>query len=198
MEALVRGVVLFAPTTSAELLARLEGLESTIIELNVKLVIIDSIAALARAEYGGSGRTAERQELLGEQASRLKALAEAFRIPVIVTNQVTTARGDAAGFAEARSGPLGAGAEAQLVASLGTKWAHDVNLRLALETSEFTGSRCEQRRCSWTAGSRFRRPSQVHNHHQERSGAQPLLAVRGHCWWLVPHRCGALNAALEL
>jgi len=140
VEALVRGVVLLTPSSSADLLSRLEGLEATIIELNVRLVIIDSIAALARSE--GGGRLADRQALLGEQASRLKALAEAFRIPVIVTNQVTTARGDVLSFAEARSGgPAGAGAEAQLVASLGTKWAHDINLRLALETSEVTGQR---------------------------------------------------------
>ena len=44
VEGLTRGVVLFTPTTAAELLARLDGLEATIIERGAKLVIIDSIA----------------------------------------------------------------------------------------------------------------------------------------------------------
>ena len=44
VEALTRGVVLYTPSTGAELLARLEGLEAVIIERGAKLVVIDSIA----------------------------------------------------------------------------------------------------------------------------------------------------------
>ena len=140
VEALLKGVVVIAPGSGVELLQRLEGLEAVIIEHSVRLVVVDSIAFLVRS---GEGTLHERHELLGEQASRLKTLAEAFRIPVIVTNQVTTRteRGGR-GFAEAGDGlePPGAQVEAQLAASLGTKWAHDVNLRLSLETAE-TGQR---------------------------------------------------------
>lgn len=65
-------------------------LEAGVIEHSARLVIVDSVAALARAEFGGggSGSIVERQEMLGSVASRLKQLAEAFRIPVVVTNQV--------------------------------------------------------------------------------------------------------------
>lgn len=141
VEALLKGVVVIAPGSGVELLQRLEGLEAVIIEHSVRLVLVDSIAFLVRS---GQGTLHERHELLGEQASRLKTLAEAFRIPVIVTNQVTTrvepgGRAFAEAAADGGEAP-GAHVEAQLAASLGTKWAHDVNLRLSLETAE-TGQR---------------------------------------------------------
>jgi RAD51-like protein 1 len=141
-EALARNVVLFSPASSAELQQRLESLEATIIERGARLVIVDSIAALVRSEFGRE-RLVERQALLGEQAARLKVLAEAFRIPVLVTNQVTTKSGERAAFDAARSRDVAPGADVDAVvsAALGTKWAHDVNLRLALEQGDATGQR---------------------------------------------------------
>lgn len=50
--ALTRSVVVYSPTSTTELVARLDALEATIIERGAKLVIIDSIAALLRAEFG--------------------------------------------------------------------------------------------------------------------------------------------------
>lgn len=49
-------------------------------------MVIDSIAALARADFSRD-QLVERQQALGAQAARLKRLAEAFRIPILVTNQ---------------------------------------------------------------------------------------------------------------
>ena len=78
-------------------------MEAGIVQHRAVLIVVDSIAALARTEFGvaGSGSRAgggfpnhqqpgivERQEVLGLVASRLKYLAETFRIPVVVTNQV--------------------------------------------------------------------------------------------------------------
>jgi RecA/RadA recombinase len=68
--------------------ARLQGLEATISAREVKLVVIDSIAALLRLDFQGRERLGERQELLGQQAAALKLLAERHNIPVLVTNQV--------------------------------------------------------------------------------------------------------------
>ncbi|GIL73967.1 hypothetical protein Vretifemale_3961 [Volvox reticuliferus] len=122
-----------------------------------RLVVIDSIAALARTEYGnvpgggdggggGSGVVGsilERQQVLGRIASQLKALAESLRVPVLVTNQVTTRinpPGEGGGQQQQQQqqqqpqqqqGPGGSGGS--LTAALGTKWAHCVNLRLVLE-----------------------------------------------------------------
>jgi hypothetical protein len=57
---------------------------------DVKLIVLDSIAALLRTEFGGgeAAALAARGERLGQQAALLKAVAEANRIPVVVTNQV--------------------------------------------------------------------------------------------------------------
>jgi RAD51-like protein 1 len=62
------------------------------------------------------------------QASRLKYLAEAFSIPILVTNQVTTYIGDSS------AGSGGSGGGGHLTAALGTLWAHAVNTRLVLES----------------------------------------------------------------
>lgn len=53
----------------------------------MQLVIIDSIAAILRAEFGHDEVPA-RQEEITKQASHLKYIATKFKIPVIVTNQV--------------------------------------------------------------------------------------------------------------
>ena len=128
---LTRNVAVFSPGTSAELVALIGSLESLIIERAAKLVIIDSMAALMRADFSRE-RLVERQAVLGEQAARLKRLAEAFRIPFVVSNQVQ-------GGASAQPGQqqlLQQHGETSIAAALGTKWAHDVNLRLMLEMGD--------------------------------------------------------------
>jgi RAD51-like protein 1 len=61
--------------------------ENVIIEKNVKLIVVDSIASLARKEFDVSSMVT-RQRLLSKIAAILKRYAEIFHIPVIVTNQV--------------------------------------------------------------------------------------------------------------
>ena len=69
----------------------LQGMEAAVAQHHAGVVVVDSIAALMRAEFGAKGQVVERQELLGSQASVLKHLAESFRLPVVVTNQVGSA-----------------------------------------------------------------------------------------------------------
>lgn len=88
--------------------------------MNIVLLIIDSIASLARAEFG-SQTMLERQQLLGRQASTLKSLAESFNIPVLVTNQITTQFH---------------GGNQKLVPALGPMWAHAVSTRLELSAGD--------------------------------------------------------------
>ena len=76
-----------------------------------------------RKEYGRDA-LAERQRLLGQQASLLKRLAENFGIPVVVTNQMTTHRSELPATGEEPT--------EQLAAALGNTWAHAVNTRLEL------------------------------------------------------------------
>ena len=84
---------------------------------NIGLVVLDSIAMLARLEHDSRAMIA-RQKLLAEQSSLLKQAAERFGIPVVVTNQVTAGT-DAS--------------DGQQRAALGVVWAHAVNTRLVLD-----------------------------------------------------------------
>src|SRR3989442_8026456 len=59
-----------------------------IIEFKAKLVIIDSIISLHRAEFAGRGTLADRQQRLNSMLHRLIRLAEIFNIAVVITNQV--------------------------------------------------------------------------------------------------------------
>jgi RecA/RadA recombinase len=69
----------------------LHKLEEVIIEKKVRLLVVDSIASVARREYEtAGGGLRHRQAQLGKEAGLLKYLAETFHIPVLVTNQVTS------------------------------------------------------------------------------------------------------------
>lgn len=55
---------------------------------NVKLVVVDSVTGLFRAEYPGRENLAIRQQKLNKHLHQLMRLAEAYNIAVVVTNQV--------------------------------------------------------------------------------------------------------------
>ncbi|MPZ07887.1 MAG: DNA repair and recombination protein RadA, partial [Nitrososphaeraceae archaeon] len=57
-------------------------------EFNAKLVIIDSIVSLHRAEFPGRGTLADRQQRLNSILHKLVRVAEIFNIAVVITNQV--------------------------------------------------------------------------------------------------------------
>jgi len=54
----------------------------------IKLIIVDSLTALFRAEYTGRGQLAERQHKLGRHVHDLLRVAELYNVAVYVTNQV--------------------------------------------------------------------------------------------------------------
>ena len=118
-------------------------------EQNIRLIVVDSVAALVRREFGGTERLVERQDVLSRIASQLKflslslslwvcgciqkliahanhrTLAESFDIHVLVTNHVQ-------------------GGGAEIAPALGNTWFHAVNTRLVLSQTE--GSAGDQRR----------------------------------------------------
>jgi DNA repair protein RadA len=65
-----------------------QNLGKSIQEYNAKLVIIDSIISLHRAEFTGRETLAERQKRLNIMLNKLLRLAEVHNIAVVVTNQV--------------------------------------------------------------------------------------------------------------
>eukprot|EP01122_Echinamoeba_exundans_P002714 TRINITY_DN12684_c0_g1_i1.p1 TRINITY_DN12684_c0_g1~~TRINITY_DN12684_c0_g1_i1.p1 ORF type:complete len:368 (+),score=83.63 TRINITY_DN12684_c0_g1_i1:102-1205(+) len=101
--------------------AILKDLEATVAAHDVKLIVVDSIAALVRKDFDLTS-IALRQGKLSSIASQLKRLAEAFQIPIVIVNQVTTQFVD------------GPGSDRSFVtAALGTSWSHSVNTRLVIE-----------------------------------------------------------------
>jgi len=57
---------------------------------NVRLIIVDSLMALMRAEYVGIGMLARRQGLLNNMLHALSRIAETYNCGILVTNQVAT------------------------------------------------------------------------------------------------------------
>ncbi len=69
-----------------ELIVRAMG--GLIQQNNIRLVIIDSIISLHRAEFLGRGTLSERQQKLNAIMHRLKRVSEIYNVAVIITNQV--------------------------------------------------------------------------------------------------------------
>lgn len=96
----------------------LQQLPSELAKRSVGLVIVDSIAMLARLEFSHDD-IPRRQRYLAQQASLLKKSAEQFNLTVVVTNQIM--------------GGQGMGSSDGQRAALGIVWSHAVNTRLVLE-----------------------------------------------------------------
>src|SRR5918999_1034216 len=73
---------------SAHLEAVIRGLAKYIEQYKAKLVIIDSIISLHRAEFAGRETLSERQQRLNIMLHKLIRLAEIYNIAVVYTNQV--------------------------------------------------------------------------------------------------------------
>jgi DNA repair protein RadA len=73
---------------SAHLEAIIKNLGRSIEQYKAKLVIIDSIISLHRAEFPGRETLAERQQRLNVMLHRLIRLAEIYNVAVVLTNQV--------------------------------------------------------------------------------------------------------------
>ena len=65
-----------------------QNLGKSIEEYHAKLVIVDSIISLHRAEFTGRETLADRQKRLNIMLNKLLRLAEVHNIAVVVTNQV--------------------------------------------------------------------------------------------------------------
>jgi len=65
-----------------------QHLGKSIEEYNAKMVIVDSVISLHRAEFIGRETLAERQERLNIMLNKLLRLAEVYNIAIVVTNQV--------------------------------------------------------------------------------------------------------------
>ena len=85
IESFLERIIIKRPTSSKELLNEILALEETVISCNVKLIVIDSMAALVRKE--GTSQ-AEKDAVLFQQAAELRRIADLCGCVVLVTNQV--------------------------------------------------------------------------------------------------------------
>lgn len=116
-------------TSVQDLLQFVRGLEESVTEHGVKLVVVDSIAAPVRSDFDHNSLP-QRQMVLAQVASTLKHIAQTFGIPIAVTNQVMN------NYTTASRGQVVASANASLSAALGVSWAHAVNTRFILQSGD--------------------------------------------------------------
>jgi DNA repair protein RadA len=87
-EEIMKKVFVCKMVNSAQLEALIRSLGKYIEEYKAKLVIVDSIISLHRAEYTGRETLAERQQRLNVILHKLIRLAEIYNVAVVLTNQV--------------------------------------------------------------------------------------------------------------
>src|ERR671931_1539276 len=87
-EEIMKKVFVCKLSNSAQLEALIRNLGKAIEEYKAKLVIVDSIISLHRAEYTGRETLAERQQRLNVMLHKLIRLSEVYNIAVVLTNQV--------------------------------------------------------------------------------------------------------------
>ncbi|MHA1868586.1 MAG: DNA repair and recombination protein RadA [Candidatus Heimdallarchaeaceae archaeon] len=115
--------ILVAPTSNTDImLAYINQLEKIIPEENIKLVIIDSLAAHFRAEFIGKDRLVERQQKIMNLAEKLVEIAVDHDVAIVVTNQIIAAIDQFL---------YGSGEEP----ALGFAWAHRPQQRIFLRKS---------------------------------------------------------------
>lgn len=89
---------------------------------NIRLIIIDSIAALYRVEFG-LNETIKRSESLFKLSSHLKNLASKYDICVLIVNQVSAVIND---------GIEGMFKRDNVVPALGLSWSHCIDMRIMI------------------------------------------------------------------
>ena len=93
------------PRTTNQMVTVNELIEEKISEgANIRLIVVDSLMALFRAEFVGRGMLAERQQRLMRYLAELHDLAEKYNIAVYVTNQVQSDPGAFFGNPEKATG----------------------------------------------------------------------------------------------
>jgi DNA repair protein RadA len=86
-DALNRIIVVRTPTTEKQILT-IERADKLIEDYGVKLIVVDSMTSLFRAEYIGRGSLGERQQKLNMHVHQLQRLADKYNLAVYITNQV--------------------------------------------------------------------------------------------------------------
>jgi DNA repair protein RadA len=89
----LKNILTIKAETSEHLAKIIGALNKFVQEMNVGIVIVDSLIAHFRVDFRGRGELSERQQKLNKCLHDLKKLADIYDIPVIITNQVMASPG---------------------------------------------------------------------------------------------------------
>ena len=87
-EEALKGIAICKAYNSSHLELIVKSMGKYIDDFKAKMIIIDSIISLHRAEFAGRGTLADRQQRLNGLMHKLVRIAEIYNVAVIVTNQV--------------------------------------------------------------------------------------------------------------
>jgi len=87
-KAVLDNIYVVRATTVEQQILTVERADKLIAEKGIKLIVVDSLTSLFRAEFIGRGGLAERQQKLNAHVHKLQSLADTFNLAVYVTNQV--------------------------------------------------------------------------------------------------------------
>ena len=85
---ILKRIIVCKAYNSSHLELVLRNLGKHIEQNNIKLIIVDSIISLHRAEFQGRGTLADRQQKLNGIIHRIQRVAEIYNVAVVITNQV--------------------------------------------------------------------------------------------------------------
>lgn len=84
----LKSIFVAKPANTDQQLIAAEKAQDIVEERNVKLLIVDTVTSLFRAEFIGREALAERQQKLGQHLLTLHRIADQNNVAVLVTNQV--------------------------------------------------------------------------------------------------------------
>ncbi len=87
-EEALENILVPQPDNTDQQLIMAEKAEELVQEQDIKLVVVDTVTSLFRAEFVGRDTLAERQQKLGQHLLTLHRIADRNNVAVLVTNQV--------------------------------------------------------------------------------------------------------------
>jgi DNA repair protein RadA len=87
-EQVLKSIAVCKVYNSSHLELIIKNLGKYVDDFKAKLVVIDSIISLHRAEFAGRGTLADRQQRLNSMLHKVIRLAEIYNIAIVITNQV--------------------------------------------------------------------------------------------------------------
>ncbi|XP_065850516.1 DNA repair protein XRCC3 homolog [Euphorbia lathyris] len=171
-----------------QLLGIIPNIESFLLnskaQLPIRLIVIDSVAALFRSEFENTpSDLKKRSSLFFKISGKLKALARRFNLAVVVTNQVMDFVGSGEEVNGVRIGNLSClfTSGRRVCAALGLAWANCINSRLFLSRDEIENAIVNDSEANFMSRQTKRRLHVVFAPHLPYSSCEYVIRTEGVC-----------------